>query len=59
VYGPQSGTDWVTSTLIVPLNGFAITTPRRPISLGPTWINSDPAPGPHARQVKRVPADDT
>jgi len=28
VYGSQSGTDCVTSTLITPRNGFVITTPR-------------------------------
>jgi hypothetical protein len=29
VYGSQSGTDWVTSTLITPRNGLAVTTPSR------------------------------
>jgi hypothetical protein len=61
VYGPQSGTDMVTSTLIVPLNGFATTTPLSRINLRPTWTSSGqaPPPGRTPARSERAPADDT
>src|SRR4029077_3159116 len=44
--------DWVTSTLIVPLNGFALTTPISPISFPRAWISSGQAPAPGHTPVR-------
>src|SRR5580693_10602707 len=61
VYGPQSGTDWVTSTLIVPLNGLAITTPRsQSACAGPGFAAVRLRRRGHTpARSGRAPADDT
>jgi len=46
--------------LIVPLNGFAITTPLSRINPRPTWTSSGQAPAPARTPARseRAPADD-